>query len=188
MTRIRLPTSARSPLVTGRSRTSRSRSDLGLWTIGVDGGMDNGQHIRQVGFDVPDRRASTTSSFTDYASGMGNSGDFACERLFPPFRRGDEIRQQQGHLYLLVFLWRRRSGRRGTSTPSFQPMWISTPVSPSWKEATRDDDYFTERPPTIMDKGFMMNKLALDSKLSDKMTVGRAALFVYDDRGGHRVL
>ncbi|MBN2232495.1 MAG: hypothetical protein JW781_06720 [Deltaproteobacteria bacterium] len=40
-----------------------------------------------------------------------------------------------------------------------------------------DDDYFTERP-YILDKGFIMNKLALDYKASKKMTLGASLMYM----------
>jgi hypothetical protein len=40
-----------------------------------------------------------------------------------------------------------------------------------------DDTYFTERP-YIHDKGFIMNKIALDSKITDKLTVGTALMYM----------
>jgi hypothetical protein len=40
-----------------------------------------------------------------------------------------------------------------------------------------DDDYFTERP-YLQDKGFIMNKLALDYKASKKMTLGAAVMYM----------
>jgi hypothetical protein len=40
-----------------------------------------------------------------------------------------------------------------------------------------DDDYFSERP-YLQDKGFIMNKLALDYKASKKMTLGAAAMYM----------
>jgi hypothetical protein len=40
-----------------------------------------------------------------------------------------------------------------------------------------DDDYYTEKP-YILDKGMIFNKLALDSKITDKLTVGAAVLYL----------
>ncbi len=40
-----------------------------------------------------------------------------------------------------------------------------------------DDNYFTERP-YLLDKGFIMNKLAVDYKASKKLTLGAAALYM----------
>jgi len=40
-----------------------------------------------------------------------------------------------------------------------------------------DDDYFTETP-YILDKGLILNKIAVDSKISDKTTVGGALLYL----------
>ncbi|MGB6012870.1 MAG: hypothetical protein WBI57_16530 [Desulfobacterales bacterium] len=44
-------------------------------------------------------------------------------------------------------------------------------------ESYTDDNYFTERH-YLLDKGFIMNKLALDYKVSDKLKVGVAALYM----------
>jgi hypothetical protein len=44
-------------------------------------------------------------------------------------------------------------------------------------EAYTDDNYFTERH-YLLDKGFIMNKLAFDYKVSDKLKVGVAALYM----------
>ena len=44
-------------------------------------------------------------------------------------------------------------------------------------EAYTDDNYFTERH-YLLDKGFVMNKLALDYKVSNKLKVGVAALYM----------
>ncbi|MBN2808686.1 MAG: alginate export family protein [Deltaproteobacteria bacterium] len=40
-----------------------------------------------------------------------------------------------------------------------------------------DDNYFTERP-YLLDKGFIMNKLAVDYKANKKLTVGAAAMYM----------
>lgn len=42
---------------------------------------------------------------------------------------------------------------------------------------TDDSTYFTERP-YLLDKGFVMNKLAWDFQVSDKMTVGAAGMYM----------
>jgi hypothetical protein len=55
-----------------------------------------------------------------------------------------------------------------------------------------DDSYFTERP-YLLDKGFVMNKLAWDYKWTEKLTVGAAAMYMmtaedieYTDGRGNR--
>lgn len=57
---------------------------------------------------------------------------------------------------------------------------------------TDDDSYFTERP-YLLDKGFIMNKLAWDYKWTEKLTVGAAAMYMmtaedieYTDGNGNR--
>jgi hypothetical protein len=42
---------------------------------------------------------------------------------------------------------------------------------------TDDSTYFTERP-YMLDKGFVMNKLGWDFKVSEKMTVGAAGMYM----------
>jgi len=44
-------------------------------------------------------------------------------------------------------------------------------------EALTDDNYFSERP-YLLDKGFIMNKIALDYKVTPKLKVGAAGLYM----------
>ena len=163
-------------------------SDLGLWTIGVDGGMDMDNIFLK--WDLMYQTGSIDDvSFTDYASGMGNSGDFDVSAYFLHFDAGMKF----GNSKVTYTFWY-SSGDDDPEDKDFDA-FVSTDVDIDASIALMegsyaDDDYFTERP-YIMDKGFMMNKLALDSKLSDKMTVGAALLYMmtaedieyYDNQG-----
>lgn len=151
------------------------RADMDIWTLGVDGKYTAGDLF--VNWDLMYQTGDIDDiSYTDYASGLGRSGDFDLNAYFAHFDVGINF----GNHKLTYTFWY-ASGDDDAQDGDLDA-FIATDLDRFdsiciMEGGYLDDDYFTERP-YILDKGLIMNKIALDSKLTQKATVGMAVLYM----------
>ena len=149
---------------------------INLISLGTDGSYKgenffvNWDLIYQTG-EIKD------TDFTDFASGLGNSGDFDVNAYFIHFDVGtnwDKFKIQYTFWYA--------SGDDNPQDDKFDA-FLSTDVDMDQSIALSegnyaDDNYFTERP-YLADKGFIMNRFGVDYKATEKLTVGGALLYMF---------
>lgn len=148
---------------------------INLISLGTDGSFKgenffvNWDLIYQTG-EIKD------TDFTDFASGLGNSGDFDVNAYFIHFDVGtnwDKFKIQYTFWYA--------SGDDNPQDDKFDA-FLSTDLDMDQSIALfegnyADDNYFTERP-YLADKGFIMNRFGVDYKATEKLTVGGALLYM----------
>jgi hypothetical protein len=148
---------------------------IDLYSLGIDGSCKgeilfvNWDLIYQIG-KIKD------TDFTDFASGLGRSGDFDVNAYFIHFDVGtnwDKVK------FLYTFWY--ASGDDNPEDDQFDA-FLSTDLDMDQSIALfegnyADDNYFTERP-YLADKGFIMNRLGVDYMATEKLTVGGAVLYM----------
>ncbi len=155
--------------------------DLNLWTFGLDGGFAsdafflNWDLMYQTG-DIDDTTFIVRDYFGQGVDLTGFSGDFDVSAYFLHADAGLKF----GNTKLTYTFW--YSSGDDDPLDGDLDAFLGTDVDINASIAIMqggyiDDTYFTELP-YILDKGFIMNKLALDSKLTDKLTVGAAVLYM----------
>ncbi len=149
--------------------------DLNLWTLGVDGGMTSGKLF--VNWDLMYQMGNIDNiTFSDYASGLSRSGDFDMSAYFAHLDVGMKI---GAHKITYTFWY--ASGDDDARDGDINA-YVATDLDRTdsvclMEGGYLDDDYFTERP-YVLDKGLILNKLALDTKLCEKSRAGIALLYM----------
>jgi hypothetical protein len=149
--------------------------DLDLWTLGLDGGFSPNPFF--IKWDLMYQNGNIDNiNYTDFASGLGRAGDFTVNAYFAHLDAGITF----GNHKLTYTFWY-ASGDDDPLDSSFKG-FLATDLDRTdsitiMQGGYTDDTYFTERP-YIHDKGFVMNKIALDSKVTDKLTVGGALMYM----------
>jgi hypothetical protein len=149
--------------------------DFDLWSFGTDGTVDfnplfvNWDLIYQTG-------EFNDLTFTEFASGTSVTDDFDMSAYFIHFDVGAKL----DNLKITYTFWY-ASGDDNPDDSDFEA-FISTDVDISdsivlFEGNYADDDYFTERP-YLADKGFIMNRLGLDYKTTEKLTLGGALMYM----------
>jgi hypothetical protein len=158
-----------------------NQASFDIWTVGVDGGWDysnlffnwdllyqggsiddlNWNPNAQAGDTFIPRTAAGTdfdlSAWFAHADAGIKFGDHKLTYTFWYASGDDDPNDDDFEGYLAVDL------DRADNISIFEGLY------------TDDSSYFTERP-YMLDKGFIMNKLGWDYKVSDKMTVGAAGM------------
>ena len=148
---------------------------IDLFSFGVDGKANftpffiNWDLIYQTG-EIED------TAFTDFASGLGRSGDFDVDAYFIHFDIGAKI-----HKWTFKYTFWYASGDDTPTDDDFDA-FLSTDVDIDHSIALfegnyADDNYFTERP-YIADKGFIMNRIGADYQATPKLRIGGALLYM----------
>ncbi|MFO8083151.1 MAG: hypothetical protein R6U27_02380 [Desulfobacterales bacterium] len=156
-------------------KSFQDKVDLGIWTVGIDGGFSPDPFF--IKWDLMYQGGDIENiNYIDSASGLGRAGDFDVSAYFGHLDAGINF----GNHKLTYTFWY-ASGDDNPEDDDFEG-FLATDLDRADSIAIMeggytDDDYFTERP-YILDKGFIMNKLALDSKITDKLTVGGALLYM----------
>ena len=151
------------------------RVDFNLWSFGTDGAVDikpvfvNWDLIYQTG-------EFNDLTFTEFASGTSATGDFDISAYFIHFDVGANL----NNLKLTYTFWY-ASGDDNPSDKDFDA-FIATDVDTTYsiilfEGSYADDNYFTERP-YLADKGFIMNRLGVDYKTTEKLTLGGAVMYM----------
>jgi hypothetical protein len=151
--------------------------DFDLWSFGTDGAVDF------VPFFVNWDLIYQTGEFNDLTfednfgiTGTSVTGDFDMSAYFIHFDVGAKL----DNLKITYTFWY-ASGDDNPDDSDFEA-FISTDVDISdsivlFEGNYADDDYFTERP-YLADKGFIMNRLGLDYKTTEKLTLGGALMYM----------
>jgi hypothetical protein len=179
--------------VTGREyelKQFASDADLNYWNLGIDGSYSinnlffNWDFIYQVG-DVGD------IDFDDSEfSGDTRSGDFDLRAWFV---HADVGYRMGKHTFTYTFWYASGDDDAGDrDLEGFLAIDLDRDDNLTIFEGTYvdDDTYFTERP-YILDKGFVMNKIAWDFRMTEKLTLGAAGMYMmtaedikYTEAGG----
>jgi len=143
---------------------SMPKKDIDLYTIGVDGGMKAGNLF--ANWDL-----------------MIQSGEFGEELDFGGYFAHFDLGTKLGNNGKLTYTFWYASGDDDT-TDSNLDAFIATDIdvkadfsSVVLYQGLNSDEYFTTEP-YIQDKGMMMNRLGYDTKVSDKLKVGAAAMYM----------
>jgi hypothetical protein len=152
-----------------------SVGDLNLGTLGIDGGYKRDGFFAE--WDLMYQLGSIDDlNFVDYASGLGNSGDFDVSAYFGHLDLGLNM----GITKLTYTFWYTSGDDDPTDTDfnAFIATDIDTTDSIIIQEGSlADDDAFTERH-YILDKGFMMNKLRADFQVTEDVSLGAHVLYM----------
>jgi hypothetical protein len=151
--------------------------DLGIYTIGVDGGATFDNFF--INWDLMFQSGSIDDAKFDDSdfSGITKTGDFDLSANFIHFDVGLKSGK---NTYTLTF-WR-ASGDDNAADSDFDG-FLSTDVDIDDNigifEGLYSDDnsYFTERP-YMLDKGFIIGKLALDHQATKKLKFGAAVMYM----------
>ncbi|MFO7831374.1 MAG: hypothetical protein R6V18_05260 [Desulfuromonadaceae bacterium] len=152
--------------------------DIDLYTLGIDGGMKAGNFF--ANWDL-----------------MYQTGDFLEEVDFGGYFAHFDLGTKLGSNGKLTYTFWYASGDDDRTDGDFDA-FIVTDIdvkadfsSVVLYQGLNSDQYFTTDP-YIQDKGMMMNRLAYDTKVSDKLKVGVAAMYMmtaedmeYDDELGN---
>lgn len=147
--------------------------DLDLYTVGVDGSLTRDAFF--VNWDLIYQGGDVKNATYTGMYGIA-SGDFS---LSAYLAHGD-IGMNIGRTRLTYTTWY-ASGDDNDSDQDFNA-FISTDVDRAdsvvlFEGGYVDDNYGTERP-YVLDKGLFLNKIAVDSTLTDKLSVGGAFLYM----------
>lgn len=153
--------------------------DLDIISLGTDGShtMPTGFGNTFVNWDLIYQTGSVdNAAFTETASGLGRTGDFDLSAWLAHVDAGANI----GRTRLTYTGWY-ASGDDDPSDSDFEG-FLATDVDRAdsivlFEGGYTDDTYFTERP-YLLDKGLILNKLAVDHKASEKLTCGGALLYL----------
>ncbi len=149
--------------------------DFSLWSFGVDGGFERGSLLFK--WDLIYQNGEFNDlAFTDFASGLGRSGDFDQSAYFAHLDAGVAF----GPLKLVYTFWY-ASGDDDPEDDEFEA-FIATDVDATesivlMEGNYADDNYFMETP-YIADKGFIMNRLGIDYQVTEKPQVGSALMYM----------
>lgn len=149
--------------------------DFNLLSLGLDGIL--GKDTFKINWDLIYQTGEVNNlDFTDFASGLGRTGDFDLSAYF--FHVGAEA--EFGNIGLNYTFWY-ASGDDNPTDGDFDA-FIATDVDITksivlFKGNYADDNYFTEVP-YIADKGFIMNRLGVDFTVTDKLLIGGALLYM----------
>jgi hypothetical protein len=151
--------------------------DLDLLTLGIDGGTKFDNFF--VNWDLMFQTGSIDDANFDDSefSGITNSGDFDVSAYFFHF----DVGLKSGKTKYTLTFWN-ASGDDNAADTDFDG-FLSTDVDIDDNIGifeglyTDDNTYFTERP-YLLDKGFIMAKLACDRQFTEKMTYGAAVMYM----------
>jgi hypothetical protein len=151
--------------------------DLDLLTLGIDGGTTFDNFF--VNWDLMFQTGSIDDARFDDSefSGTTNSGDFDVSANFVHV----DVGLKSGKTKYTLTLWR-ASGDDNAADSDFDG-FLSTDVDIDdnigiFEGLYADDNtYFTERP-YLLDKGFIMAKLACDRQATEKMKYGAAVMYM----------
>ena len=149
---------------------------IDLYSLGTDGSYKGGNFF--VNWDLIYQNGEIKDAdFTDFASGLGNSGDFDVNAYFIHFDVGTNWNQ-----FKIQYTFWYASGDDNPEDDKFDA-FLSTDVDIEQSIALfegnyGDDNYFTERP-YLADKGFIMNRVGVDYTATEKLTVGGALLYMF---------
>jgi len=148
--------------------------DFDLWDLGVDGSWNLGNFF--INYDLIYQTGQIDD--IDFVASDGNTYSNSQVDVSAYFAHAD-FGLKLGDAKLTYTFWYASGdndpsdndfeGFRSTDVDSFDNVVLF--------EGFTDDNYFTERH-YILDKGFIMNKLALDYKVSDKLKVGAALMYM----------
>ncbi len=149
-------------------------ADLSTIALGASGSMTFDDIFANFDFIYEGGNVDQVS-YTDYA-GVNKAGDFDLSAWFAHIDLGYKF----GNAKLTYTFWY-ASGDDDPNDKDFNGfMSVDVDISDSvtlMEGVYTDDDYFVETP-YIGDKGFIMNKLALDYKASKKLMVGAAMMYM----------
>lgn len=148
---------------------------LEIFSLGLDGKAKFGSIFTNWDLIYQTGTIEDTD-FTEFASGLGNSGDFDLSAYFAHFDVGMNINK-----FKITYTFWYASGDDDPTDDEFGA-FLATDVDINQSIALfegnyADDNYFTERP-YIADKGFIMNRLGVDFEATKKLTVGGALLYM----------
>ncbi len=150
--------------------------DFHLWTFGTDGAVDFAPFF--VNWDLMYQTGKFNDlTFTDFPSGTSVSGDFDMSAYFGHVDIGAKL----NNLKFTYTFWY-ASGDDDANDHDLNA-YLATDVDITdsivlFEGNYADDDYFTERP-YLADKGFIMNRLGVDYKTTQKLTMGGAVLYMF---------
>jgi hypothetical protein len=148
---------------------------INLYSLGTDGGFTGGPFF--INWDLIYQTGKIEdTNFTDFASGLGNSGNFDVNAYFIHCDVGANIDR-----FKIQYTFWYATGDDDPQDDKFDA-FLSTDVDINDSIAIMegnygDDNYFTERP-YLADKGFIMNRLGIDVKATEKFTLGAALLYM----------
>jgi hypothetical protein len=157
------------------SRGNNPQIDFDLWSLGTDGTLDFNAFF--VNWDLIYQTGEFSDvAFTEFGSGAGASGDFDMSAYFIHVDAGAKVNS----LKFTYTFWY-ASGDDDPTDDDFEA-FISTDVDITDSIALfegnyADDNYFTERP-YLADKGFIMNRLGIDCKTTETLTLGGALMYM----------
>lgn len=153
--------------------------DLDIVSLGTDGSLTlpTGFGNTFLNWDLIYQTGSVNNAaFTETASGFSRTGDFDLSAWFAHLDAGANI----GRTRLTYTGWY-ASGDDDPTDADFEG-FLATDVDRAdsiilFEGGYTDDTYFTERP-YLLDKGLILNKLAVDHKATEKLTCGGALLYL----------
>lgn len=153
--------------------------DLDIVSLGTDGSLTvpTGFGNTFVNWDLIYQTGSIdNAAFTETASGIGRTGNFDLSAWLAHVDVGANI----GRTRLTYTGWY-ASGDDDPSDSDFEG-FLATDVDRAdsiilFEGGYTDDNYFTERP-YLLDKGLILNKIAVDHKATEKLTCGGALLYL----------
>jgi len=153
--------------------------DLDIVSLGTDGSftLPTGFGNAFINWDLIYQTGSVDNAvFTETASGLGRTGDFDLSAWLAHVDAGATV----GRTRLTYTGWY-ASGDDNPLDSDFEG-FLATDVDRAdsiilFEGGYTDDTYFTERP-YLLDKGLILNKLAVDHKATEKLAVGGALLYL----------
>lgn len=153
--------------------------ELDIYNVGLTGGLDfpMGGNKLFLNFDAIYQGGEINNATFAYDKlGVSNSGDFDLSAWFGHADLGVEL----GNTTLTYTFWY----TSGDDDPTDGDLdgFIATDIDVGesitlFEGSYADDDYFSERH-YLLDKGFLMNKLALDFQATRKLKLGVAGLYM----------
>lgn len=153
--------------------------DLNLWNVGLDGGyktpMGDGKFFAD--WDLIYQGGEIDNVVFTGSDGTSNA-DTSSVDVSAYFAHAD-IGYGQGDWKFTYTFWYASGDDNPTDNDfeGFMSVDVDSFDGFVLFEGWTDDNYFTERH-YLLDKGFIMNKIALDYKMSPKVTVGAAGLYM----------
>jgi hypothetical protein len=149
--------------------------DFDLWSFGTDGIVELNPFF--INWDLIYQTGEFNDlAFTEFASGETTTGNFDMSAYFIHF----DVGATMNNLKITYTFWY-ASGDDNPNDDDFDA-FIATDVDITdsivlFEGNYADDNYFTERP-YLADKGFIMNRLGIDYKTTEKMTLGGALMYM----------
>ncbi|WP_321530144.1 hypothetical protein [uncultured Desulfuromonas sp.] len=151
------------PGSTGNYLKKMTGYDLDLYTLGVDGGLTSGSLF--VNWDL-----------------MYQTGDLAEDLDFGGYFAHLDVGAKMGDTKITYTFW--YASGDDDSTDGDYDAFIATDCDTKGSDSSivlfegyTSDNYFSAVP-YVQDKGLILNRIGIDQKLSDKLTVGAAALYL----------